>query len=368
MLQDFEWTQAVVRSTISKASTISHEDHRMELMEDDFVIIHRKMDKIDKKLSDLYRNWQAEYRNAVTPEDCDEVKKFYKSFLDKYESKYRILYQILQQMTRQADLADMPPTHEQTSDLTPSLVTLGDAQALMKEEWTRNEPGEEIPRQYSTPCGHLTSTQPRQDFMRMDSTLNITSKGSQNEYNILHTRLRGDVDQPESQQTPRMSEQTVADNQLSVTPFDRAVETPYTSVKALPGRTSDNQPVRTSRLFDEPRRIQRAREESQQDALESARHFFDPGNGQEQALQTRSSNEAPTTTIDATIETHAIATTSASTTTSTTLGTKTTNARTGGSSLFPPNGTTFRPTATATCRPCTWVLIIPEDWTGMPPL
>ena len=58
-----------------------------------------------------------------------------------------------QQMTRQADLADMPSTHEQPSDLTPSLVALDNTQALMKEEWNRNEPSEEIPRQYSTPCG-----------------------------------------------------------------------------------------------------------------------------------------------------------------------------------------------------------------------
>ena len=101
-----------MRNAISKASTISDEDHKMELMEDDFIIIQWKMDKIDQKVSNLYRNWQAEYRNTVTPEDCDEVKKFYKPFLDKYESKYRILYQMLQQTTRQADLADMPSTHK----------------------------------------------------------------------------------------------------------------------------------------------------------------------------------------------------------------------------------------------------------------
>ena len=60
-------------------------------------------------------------------------------------------------MIRQTDLADMPSTYKQTSDFTPSLAVLDDAQALMKKEWNRNEPGEEIPRQYSTPCGHLTS-------------------------------------------------------------------------------------------------------------------------------------------------------------------------------------------------------------------
>ena len=76
-----EQTQAVVRSTISKASTISDEEHWLELTEDDFNVTQWKMDKIDKKLNDLYINWQAEYKNAVTPEACNEVKRFYKQIL-----------------------------------------------------------------------------------------------------------------------------------------------------------------------------------------------------------------------------------------------------------------------------------------------
>ena len=47
MLQDFEQTQAVVTSTISKASTISDEDCKMELTEDDLLAIQWTMDKID---------------------------------------------------------------------------------------------------------------------------------------------------------------------------------------------------------------------------------------------------------------------------------------------------------------------------------
>ena len=74
MLQEFEQTGAAVRSSISKASTISDEEHRLELTEDDFVITQWKMDKIDQKLNYLYRNWQVEYKNAVTLEDCNEVK------------------------------------------------------------------------------------------------------------------------------------------------------------------------------------------------------------------------------------------------------------------------------------------------------
>ena len=70
MLQEFEQTQAVVWSSISKASTISDEEHQLELTEDDLIVIQWKMDRVDQKLNDLYRNWQTEYKNAVTPGDC----------------------------------------------------------------------------------------------------------------------------------------------------------------------------------------------------------------------------------------------------------------------------------------------------------
>ena len=178
MLQDLEQTRAAVRSSISKASTISDEECQLALTEDDFFAIQWKMDKIDQKLNDMYRNWQAEYKNAITSKDCEEVKRFYKPYLEKYESKYRILYQMLQQANRQTDNTSVPSTQEHTPNITPSLAALDDAQALMRKEWRRGEPGEDIPRQYSTLCGHLTPTQPRHEDMRMDSTLNVTPEGS----------------------------------------------------------------------------------------------------------------------------------------------------------------------------------------------
>ena len=58
------------------------------------------MDKIDQRLDGLYKNWQAEYKEAVTSEECEEIRRFYKPYLEKYESKYRILYQILQQANK----------------------------------------------------------------------------------------------------------------------------------------------------------------------------------------------------------------------------------------------------------------------------
>ena len=73
----------------------------MTLTEADFLAIKRKMDKIDQRLDRLYLNWQAEYKEAVTSEECEEIRRFYKPYLEKYESKYRILYKILQHVSKE---------------------------------------------------------------------------------------------------------------------------------------------------------------------------------------------------------------------------------------------------------------------------
>ena len=138
MAQNVERTRVVVRNAISRASTISAEECQLTLTEDDFLIIQKKMDKIDQRLDDLYKNWHAEYRDTATAEECDEIKKFYKPYLEKYESKYRILYHLLQQPSSLS-------TQETTSGMTPSLATLDDAPSLRQREWIRGEPGEDVP-------------------------------------------------------------------------------------------------------------------------------------------------------------------------------------------------------------------------------
>ena len=143
MLHNLERTRAVVRNTISRASTISAEEYQMTLTEADFQVIRSKMDKIDQRLNGLYQNWQAEYKEAVTSEECEEIRKFYKPYLEKYESKYRILYKILQQVSKEP--TRLLPPKEPTSEITPSLAVLDDAPALKQKEWRRGEPGEDIP-------------------------------------------------------------------------------------------------------------------------------------------------------------------------------------------------------------------------------
>ena len=171
MVQNLEKTRAMVRNSVSRASTISAEEHQLTLTEDDFLAIQRKMDKIDQRLDELYKNWQAEYRDAITSEDCEEIRKFYKPYLEKYESKYRSVYHLLQQSCSFS-------TQEPTSGTTPSLAALDDAQTLRWREMIRGEPGEEMPQQYSSISGHLTPTSPRHEDMRLDPSLNVTLEGS----------------------------------------------------------------------------------------------------------------------------------------------------------------------------------------------
>ena len=56
MLHNLERTRAMVRNSISRASTISAEKHQLTLTKTDFHVIKRKMDKIDQRLDGLYQN------------------------------------------------------------------------------------------------------------------------------------------------------------------------------------------------------------------------------------------------------------------------------------------------------------------------
>ena len=160
LAKDIEKTRALVRNSVSRASTVSAEERQLALTEKDFTAIKKKMDKIDQTLDDLYKNWHAEYGSAATLEECKEIKRFYKPYLEKYESKYRILYQILLQQP------SIISTQEATSGITPSLAALDDAPSLRQRQ------------QYTSIGGCLTPTTPRHEDMRIDPSWNITPEGS----------------------------------------------------------------------------------------------------------------------------------------------------------------------------------------------
>ena len=75
MSRNLESVREVARNTFSRASTISVEEHQMALSETDFLNIKEKMNKINQRIDGLYQNWQAEYKEAITSEQCEDIQR-----------------------------------------------------------------------------------------------------------------------------------------------------------------------------------------------------------------------------------------------------------------------------------------------------
>ena len=129
---------------------------------------------------------------------------------------------MLQEANKQTSQAGVLSAQEHTSEITPSLTALDDAQALRRREWRRGEPSEDVPRQYSTLCRHLTPTKHRHEDMRMDSTLNITPEGSLSD---LPAATGCDTDLWKEQQAPEAPEIEIRGTQPSTTMLDQMLPT-----------------------------------------------------------------------------------------------------------------------------------------------
>ena len=169
MSSNLERVIEVTRNTLSRASTILVEEHQMALTETDFLNIKEKMNKIDQRIDGLYQNWLAEYKEAITSEQCDAIQRFYEPYVKKYETKYKVLYQMLKQAID--DRNRIPSSRVLASELTPSLVALEDASTLKRKEWNRGEPDKDTPHMYSTIDGRLTPTAPVYEDMRTKTPL-----------------------------------------------------------------------------------------------------------------------------------------------------------------------------------------------------
>ena len=212
------------------------------------------MNKIEQRLNELYRNWQAEYKDAMMSEECEEIRRFYKPNLEKYESKYRILYQVLQQANKPIGQTRLLSIQELISGITPSLAALDDTLALRRKEWKRGEAGKDMPRQYSAVSGHLMPTPPKHEDMRMDSMLDVTPEGSLSD---LPAAVGGVEEAREG--TCKAPEKKLQDGSPSTNTMTSTEETPDTLLKVAPGRNLSEQGLSQ---VESSRRIQRTREAS----------------------------------------------------------------------------------------------------------
>ena len=263
-----------------------------------------------------------------------KLKLFYKPYLEKYESKYRILFHLLHQSMSF-------PTQDPTSDITPSLAALGDAQTLRRREWIRGEPGEDTSWQYSSTSGHLTPMSPRHKDMKLDLSVHVTLEGSLSD---LPTAVSTEEARERGYQVPEEKSQE--------TPFEASnKETPDTCLKLMP----------ESSTRETPRRIQRTREASREDEVVSTQQFFAAVHERSRGTTTegpianssdRNKNDVPiTSNVPATPDVPEAEAAE-------------TEIRSPRS--FLPNDSPPRPTATATCRPRTWVQHISEGQINEP--
>ena len=251
MSQNLERVREVARGTFSRASTISAEEHQMALSETDFLNIKEKMNKIDRRIDGLYQNWQAEYKEAITSKQCEEIQKFYEPYVMKYETKYKVLYQILRQAVGEQN--KVPSSRVSSTGLTPSLVALEDASTLKQKEWNRGEPHSNTPHIYSTIDGKLTPTAPVYEDMRIETPVHVTPEES---LEGLSAAIRGIEDSRVTQQPPDNTKRPVANV--------ASPEVSETNPKVIDERNSQK---------ELPRRNEVTREMSREDALATTRLF-----------------------------------------------------------------------------------------------
>ena len=208
------------------------------------------------------------------------------------------------------------------------MAALDAAATLKQKEWIRSEPREDLPRQYTNIEGRLTPHMPQSEDMKLEPSLHITPEGSL-------------VDIP-----------TVLEREVMETSSETAyMDFPCTQVKTRPEETKS------------PTTLHGTKETSQAEVLASTKQFFANIPTEDQRTQSevyvRDNNNVlrvPTMTI---------APTSTSAPTSPTM--VETNLRgTESPRISLPERTMSCPTATATCRPRTWMQQLTEGQTTEP--
>ena len=209
-------------------------------------------------------------------------------------------------------------------------MALEDASALKRKEWNRGESGGDIPQMYSTIDGKLTPTVPVYEDMRTETPLNVMPEES---LGGLSAAIRG---MEENNVTQCLFDDVRGPVSNVVPP---AVDVSETSPKVINERSSQE------RL---PTRNEISRETSREDALAATRLSFNT------VAERRNIPEVP---VMSTVGVSQIDTPPAP---SAPVETEPAVPETSSSRTFLPSGSPPRPTATATCRPQTWVQHISE--------
>ena len=198
-----------------------------------------------------------------------------------------------------------------------------------------------MPQQHSTIGGHLTITSPKPEDMRLEPSLNVMLEGS-----------LSDLPNAVNAEETRERDHHIPEERPQRTSFETLIEgSPENHIKAKS----------ESNIQEAPRRIQRTRETSREDAVASTHQFFaavherNRGAAAEEPIVTSSDRNENDVVIPSNIPiTPDIPEAEATETETRSLRT------------FLPSGSPSRPTATATCQPRTRVQCISEGQINEP--
>ena len=186
--------------------------------------------------------------------------------------------------------------------------------------------------------------------MRLDLTLNVTLEGSLGD---LPTAVGG-------MEEAREGIHRVPEERLQGGPSTDV----KTSIKVTPETLLKVAPEGNVR--ESPRRIQRTRETSREDAIASTRQFFALVNERNRGTMMEGPIEASPDASGRNVNNVPVTSTPVAPTTPIVTEAETTEAETRSPRTFLPKGSPSRPTATATCRLRTWVQHISEGQINEP--
>ena len=186
MTRNVEKERAIARESLSRASTVSVEEHQTVLNRTAIRYATEKMNKTDQKLKRLYMNWQAEYEEARTTEESVDIHRFYEPQVQKYEMKYRILCDALYELKRVSSPKGSAP------ELTPSVAASEDTFTLKDKEGNRVKSHVETSYRNPTREGRLTPMAPTYEDMRTVTPYHGSSVETQED--LLATEKDGDIE------------------------------------------------------------------------------------------------------------------------------------------------------------------------------
>ena len=242
------------RANVQAASSISSLDEGEGIVNDEYERAIRRLEKINKKITTLVKNWNEESKSAKNSNEVVEIDEYYRPYMDQYNTRRKALETLMEMYDEYCTSAvpletpqqkhrtkqQLPPSTSQ-AQLTPSReVTSRDV--LNKREQTNEDLRSEETR-LKEGMDRNPSTLTSDDTLgvnTMSSTIPITTR-------------------------PSMFSNTFAE------PTTEGIESRRTLSQ---GRISTLSSVVRPMLTTATRTIAITREESQQDALETVRQLI----------------------------------------------------------------------------------------------